>query len=42
MIYDNVRFEDLRSLADGLEEAGCKDAAVLAHCRKQRVHVNAG
>jgi hypothetical protein len=32
-IYDGHRFTDLPILADALEEAGCTDAAILAHCR---------
>ena len=32
-IYDDRRFADLPILADALEEAGCADAAILAHCR---------
>jgi hypothetical protein len=27
------RFADLPILADALEDAGCADAAILAHCR---------
>jgi hypothetical protein len=29
----------LASLADALEEAGCTDADMLAHCRGERPHV---
>jgi hypothetical protein len=32
-IYDESRFEELPVLADALEEAGCTDADLLAHCR---------
>jgi hypothetical protein len=32
-IYDERRFGDLPVLADALEEAGCADDAILAHCR---------
>jgi hypothetical protein len=32
VIYDERRFADLPILADALEEAGCADAAILAHC----------
>jgi hypothetical protein len=32
-IYDDHRFGELPALADALEEAGCADAAILAHCR---------
>jgi len=38
-IYDERRFEDLPVLADALEDAGCADAAVLAHCRGPGEHV---
>jgi hypothetical protein len=27
-------------LADALEEAGCTEPSLLAHCRQQAVHVN--
>jgi hypothetical protein len=32
-IYDEHRFADLPVLADALEEAGCTDALLIAHCR---------
>jgi hypothetical protein len=32
-------FERLPILADALEEAGCSDTELLAHCREPRVHV---
>lgn len=32
-LYDDRRFEDLPILADALEDAGCHDADILAHCR---------
>jgi hypothetical protein len=38
-IYDERRFADLPILADALEEAGCTDAAILAHCRGPGEHV---
>jgi hypothetical protein len=38
-IYDDRRFEDLPILADALEEAGCTDAGLLAHCRGPGPHV---
>jgi hypothetical protein len=38
-IYDEGRFADLPVLADALEEAGCADEAVLAHCRGGGPHV---
>jgi hypothetical protein len=38
-IYRDHRFEDLPVLADALEEAGCSDADLLAHCRGQGPHV---
>jgi hypothetical protein len=37
-IYDEHRFADLAVLADALEEAGCTDAEVLAHCRSGGEH----
>jgi hypothetical protein len=33
MIYEERHWDDLPILADALEDAGCADAAVLAHCR---------
>jgi hypothetical protein len=38
-IYKEGRFECLPVLADALEEAGCTDAALLAHCRINGGHV---
>jgi hypothetical protein len=38
-IYDHRRFADLPVLADALEDAGCADAAILAHCRGPDEHV---
>jgi hypothetical protein len=38
-IYDEHRFTDLPILADALEEAGCDNADVLAHCRQPGEHV---
>jgi hypothetical protein len=38
-VYDGRRFEDLPILADALEDAGCADPAVLAHCRGPGEHV---
>ena len=37
--YDERQFEDLPLLADALEEAGCTDEAILAHCRGLGPHV---
>jgi hypothetical protein len=37
-IYDEYRFADLPVLADALEEAGCDDADMLAHCRGSGPH----
>jgi hypothetical protein len=37
--YDERAFERLPVLADALEEAGCADAAILAHCRGPGPHV---
>jgi hypothetical protein len=38
-LYDEGRFADLPVLADALEEAGCGDEALLAHCRGAGPHV---
>jgi hypothetical protein len=38
-IYDERRFADLPILADALEDAGCSDADILAHCRGGGEHV---
>jgi hypothetical protein len=38
-IYDEHHFEDLPVLADALEEAGCADPDLLAHCRGPGPHV---
>lgn len=38
-IYDERRYDSLPVLADALEEAGCGDAAILAHCRGPGPHV---
>jgi hypothetical protein len=38
-IYEEKRFGDLPVLADSLEEAGCADAGLLAHCRQAGDHV---
>jgi hypothetical protein len=38
-IYDDRHFADLPILADALEDAGCTDAAILAHCRGPGEHV---
>jgi hypothetical protein len=38
-IYDTRAIERLPILADALEEAGCTDAAILAHCRQPGEHV---
>jgi hypothetical protein len=39
VIYDKYRFADLPILADALEEAGCDNADILAHCRSGAEHV---
>jgi hypothetical protein len=33
-IYEQKRFEDLPVLADALEEAGCEECDIVAHCRQ--------
>jgi hypothetical protein len=38
-VYGERRFEDLPILADALEDAGCADADLLAHCRGPGPHV---
>jgi hypothetical protein len=38
-IYDDTRFEDLPILADALEEVGCAEPNILAHCRGGGEHV---
>jgi len=38
-IYDNWALDRLPILADALEDAGCQDAGILAHCRQPGQHV---
>src|SRR5262249_45247069 len=38
-IYDDRAFDRLPSLADALQDAGCDQADVLAHCRGGGPHV---
>jgi hypothetical protein len=38
-IYEEMSFERLPVLGDALEEAGCADEQVLAHCRRPGPHV---
>jgi len=38
-IYDNRDFDRLPDLANALEDAGCKNATVLEHCRQPGPHV---
>ena len=38
-IYDDRDFDRLPILADALEEAGCTNADILAHCRQPGEHV---
>jgi hypothetical protein len=38
-IYQENAFDRLPILADALEEAGCADAALLSHCRRESAHV---
>ena len=38
-IYDERAFHDLPILADALEDAGCTDPDILAHCRTDGPHV---
>ncbi len=38
-MYESQNFAAMPILADALEEAGCNNADILAHCRKPGVHV---
>jgi hypothetical protein len=38
-IYEEERFQDLPVLGDALEEFGCADTALLAHCHQGGPHV---
>jgi hypothetical protein len=38
-IYEDRAFDRLPILADALEDAGCTDADILAHCRQPGPHV---
>jgi hypothetical protein len=38
-VYEERAFERLPVLGDALEDAGCSDEVVLAHCRKYGAHV---
>jgi hypothetical protein len=38
-IYDDRAFHELPKLADALEDAGCSDPDILAHCRGGGEHV---
>jgi hypothetical protein len=38
-VYEDRAYERLPILADALEEAGCRDAAILEHCRGLGPHV---
>jgi hypothetical protein len=38
-VYNDRAYYDLPILADALEEAGCEDATLLAHCRRPGDHV---
>jgi hypothetical protein len=38
-MYDSRDFSDMPVLADALEEAGCRDAEILGHCRSGGEHV---
>jgi hypothetical protein len=38
-MYDSRDFSDMPVLADALEEAGCRDAEILGHCKSGGEHV---
>ena len=38
-MYDNRAFDQMSDLADALERAGCRDEAILDHCRMPGEHV---
>jgi hypothetical protein len=38
-VYDERAFDRMQQLADALEEAGCDDPDILAHCRQPGEHV---
>ena len=38
-VYEECAFDRLPLLADALEDAGCTNAAILAHCREPGEHV---
>ena len=38
-VYDDRAFDRLPILADALQDAGCEDADILAHCRGDGPHV---
>ena len=38
-LYEEGRFEYVSVLGDALEEAGCTDEQILAHCRRPGPHV---
>jgi hypothetical protein len=38
-VYDDRAFDRLPILADALEDAGCTDGEILAHCRSGGEHV---
>jgi hypothetical protein len=39
VVYEQRAFDRLPILADALEEAGCRDATLLDHCRRPGIHV---
>jgi hypothetical protein len=39
-VYEERAFEQMPILGDALEEAGCDNAMMLAHCREKREHVS--
>lgn len=39
VIYEERRYDEMPILADALEEAGCRHAEILNHCRSDAEHV---
>ena len=39
LIYEQQTFSRMSELASALEDAGCQDLEILAHCREERIHI---